>query len=60
MKIEYFDKFDIVTPDEDMVLTNGESVSECLHTPCGADLSAWREVTKAEGERILNEYQSEL
>ena len=60
MKIEYFVKFDIVTPDEGMVLTNGESVSECLYTPCGADLSAWQEVTKAEGERILSEHQPEL
>lgn len=49
------DKYQSVTPDEGMMLTNGESISEGLFTAIGADLSAWREITKEEAEALQAE-----
>lgn len=58
MKIECFEKFDIITPEAGMMLTNEEIVSDKLYTPCNADLSAWREVTKEEADKIQAEQEA--
>lgn len=49
------DRYQSVTPEDGMRLTNGESISEGLFTAIGADLSAWREITKAEAEALQAE-----
>lgn len=49
------DQYQSVTPEEGMRLTNGESISDELFTRIGADLSAWREITKAEAEALQAE-----
>ena len=44
----------ILTADEDMYLTNGETYGKKVVLPLGADTSVWTEVTSAElpGEEI--------
>ncbi len=38
----------ILTADEGMYLTNGESVVSTVVLPLGAEVSAWWEITEAE------------
>lgn len=47
-----------VYPEEGM-LYNGETVSDGLIVPLTADLSAWREITIEEAQKIQEELESE-
>lgn len=47
MKIDRTHKdFDTITPESGMWLFNGDTFSDGIFTPKGADLSAWQEVTE--------------
>lgn len=41
----------ILTADEGMYLTNGESVAKTVVLPADADASVWQEITEAEKEK---------
>lgn len=42
----------ILTADEGMYLTNGESVAKTVVLPVEADASVWQEITEAEKEEM--------
>lgn len=48
-------KFQSVRAGNGMMLTNGETFSEEIFTPLNTDLSAWREITIEEAERLQQE-----
>lgn len=52
MKIE-IEKQRVLTADEGMVLTNGETFGKTVVLPVDADASAWREITEAEAEQAI-------
>ena len=52
MKIE-LEKQRVLTADEGMVLTNGETFGKTVVLPVDADASAWREITEAEAEQAI-------
>lgn len=45
----------ILTADEDMYLTNGETYGKTVVMPETADISVWHEITEAEYEKIMAE-----
>lgn len=45
----------ILTADEGMYLTNGDTYGTTVVLPKGADISKWYEITKEEYERIMTE-----
>ena len=45
----------ILTADEGMYLTNGETYGKTVVLPESADTNAWHEITKEEYEKILAE-----
>ena len=49
----------ILTADEGMRLTNGESVVTTVVLPLDADASVWQEITEAEAQEILNKQEEE-
>lgn len=61
MKIDRTHKdYDAVTPDVGMWLFNGETFSDGIFTPQGADLSVWQEVTYDFKEDWEREHHPEL
>ena len=42
----------ILTADEGMYLTNGESIATTVVLPLGADVSVWNEITEEEKEKM--------
>lgn len=52
MKVENKGTYKVITPAAGMWLTDGESVSDSVFMPVGADESKWREITTAEKESI--------
>lgn len=46
----------ILTADEGMYLTNGESVAKTVVLPADAEVSVWQEITEAEKEEMEAEY----
>lgn len=52
MNVENKGKYKVITPAAGMWLTDGESVSDSVFMPVGADESKWREITSAEKENI--------
>lgn len=46
-----------VIPDEGMMLYNGETVSDRLFAPLSVDLSAWKEITIEEAQKIQEELE---
>ena len=57
MKIEIV-KQRVLTADEGMVLTNGETFGRTVVLPEGADASAWREVTEAEAQEAITRQEA--
>jgi len=49
----------ILTADEGMYLTNGETYGKTVVLPESADQSVWYEITEAEYEKILKEQESD-
>lgn len=49
----------ILTADEGMYLTHGESVVKTVVLPLDADASVWQEITEAEAQEILNKQEEE-
>lgn len=47
----------ILTADECMYLTNGETYGKTVVLPESADISAWYEITEAEYEKIIVEQE---
>ena len=47
----------ILTAEDGMYLTNGESVVKTVVLPFEADASVWSEVTEAEAQEILNKQE---
>lgn len=47
----------ILTADEGMYLTNGETYGKTVVLPESADQSAWYEITEAEYEKIIAEQE---
>lgn len=50
----------ILTADEGMYLTNGESVVETVVLPVDADASIWREISTEEAQNIMNEQEENI
>ena len=48
----------ILTADEGMYLTNGETYGKTVVLPESVDVSVWREITEAEYERIMAEQKA--
>lgn len=48
----------ILTADEGMYLTNGETYGKTVILPESADTNAWYEITEAEYEKIIAEQES--
>lgn len=44
----------ILTAEEGMYLTNGESVVETVVLPVDADASVWQEISAEEAQNIMN------
>lgn len=44
----------ILTAEEGMYLTNGESVVETVVLPVDADASVWKEISAEEAQNIMN------
>lgn len=59
MRTENKGKYLEVIPDDGMMLYNGETVSDGLIAPLTADLSAWREITIEEAQKIQEELEHE-
>lgn len=59
MRVEKKERWIEVYPEEGMMLYNGETVSDGLIAPFTADLSAWREITIEEAQKIQEELESE-
>lgn len=49
----------ILTADEGMYLTDGETYGKTVVLPEGADQSVWYEITEAEYEKDLKEQESD-
>lgn len=47
----------ILTADEGMYLTNGETYGKTVVLPESADQSAWYEITEAEYEKIMEKQE---
>jgi hypothetical protein len=47
------EKYRVLTADEGMVLTNGETYGTTVLLPEGADAAVWREVTEAEAQQAI-------
>jgi hypothetical protein len=45
----------ILTADEGMVLTDGETYGTTVVLPEGADASVWREITEEEAQEIIKQ-----
>lgn len=45
----------ILTADEGMFLTNGETYGKTVVLPVDADTTVWREITDAEAEELQKE-----
>lgn len=43
----------VLTVDDGMVLTNGQTFARTVTMPIDADVSVWREITEAEAEGII-------
>lgn len=52
MNVENKGTYKVITPAAGMWLTDGDSVSDSVFMPVGADESKWREITTAEKESI--------
>ena len=50
----------ILTADEGMYLTNGDTYGTTVVLPKGADVSQWYEITKEKYERIMKEQEEAL
>ena len=50
----------ILTADEGMYLTNGDTFGKVITLPMGADASLWYEITEEEKLRIENEQNEKL
>lgn len=59
MRVEKKERWIEVYPEEGMMLYNGETVSDGLIAPLTADLSAWREITIEEAQKIQEDLESE-
>lgn len=60
MRIENKGKYLEVTPNDGMMLYNGETVSDGLIAPLNTDLSKWREVTIEEAQKIQKNENFEI
>lgn len=47
----------ILTADEGMYLTNGETYGKTVVLPESADISAWHEITEQEYEKVIAEQE---
>ena len=50
----------VLTADEGMYLTNGETYGKTVVLPADADHSVWHEITDAEYAEILAEQESQM
>jgi hypothetical protein len=50
----------ILTADDGMVLTNGESFVKTVVLPLNADDSVWNEITEAEAQQIIARQEAEV
>lgn len=49
----------ILTADEGMVLTNGETFGKTVVLPLDANASAWLEISESEAERRISRMEAE-
>lgn len=58
MRIEV-EKYRVLTANEGVVLTNGETFGKTVVLPLNADASVWEEVSEAEAQEIITRMEAE-